>query len=140
MKVAEGWIAPTDYKVYCFHGIPKYFMLCIGREKGTPLYYYFDTNWKHIRISEDDLNVPEDFAVKKPTCLDKMIKCAQKLSKPFPFVRVDFFICGEKLYFGELTFTPSAGYDKDIMKETDISMGKLIDLSNAGCYGKLYEN
>lgn len=130
MKAAEGWIAPKDYKVYCIHGVPTYILLCVGREKGTPLYYFFDTDWKHKRISVDDFDVPEDFTVKKPACLDKMIECAWKLSKPFPFVRVDFFVCGEKLYFGELTFTPSAGYD------TDIIDGQLIDLSKAGHYGK----
>ena len=41
------------------------------------------------------------------------IKYAEALSKPFPYVRVDLYIVSNKIYFGELTFSPSAGMDVD---------------------------
>ena len=37
-----------------------------------------------------------------------MISIAEKVSKPFPFVRVDFYECNGKAILGELTFTPAA--------------------------------
>ena len=48
--------------------------------------------------------------IKSPEFLDEMIKVAEKLAKPFNFVRVDFYETVDgKLMFGELTFSPSAG-------------------------------
>lgn len=35
-----------------------------------------------------------------------MLKYAKKLSAEFAFVRVDFYEFNEKIYLGELTFTP----------------------------------
>jgi len=37
-----------------------------------------------------------------------MLEMASDLCKDFPFVRVDFFVTGNKYYFAELTFTPCA--------------------------------
>ena len=130
MITSKGWIAPEDYKVYCFNGEPKYVMVCVGREKGGhPKFYFFDLDWNLARINPDSKNAPSDFKMDKPKCLDKLIECAKKLSKPFPFVRADFFIAGEQLYFGELTFTPAGGLDNNRLRETDIMMGNLVDLN-----------
>ena len=49
----------------------------------------------------------------KSKMIDQAFDLAEKLSKNFPFVRVDLYIIGEKIYFGELTFTPAAGLDSD---------------------------
>ncbi len=130
MIASKGWIAPEDYKVYCFNGEPKYIMVCAGREKGGhPKFYFFDLDWNLARINPDSKNAPSDFQLDKPKCLDKLIECSKKLSKPFPFVRADFFIVGEQLYFGELTFTPAGGLDSNRLRETDIMMGNLVDLN-----------
>ena len=43
----------------------------------------------------------------KPKNLNKMIEIAEKLSKNFPFVRVDFYNDNGKIIFGEMTFTPA---------------------------------
>ena len=128
MLTSNAWEAPKDYKVYCFGGIVKYVMVCIGRGcgiNGRAKYYFFDENWKLARIDRDSFEAPEGFSVKKPVVYDKMIQCAEKLAKPFPFVRVDFFVCKNKLYFGELTFTPDRNLDTDIFPETDMMFGNL---------------
>lgn len=49
----------------------------------------------------------------KPLMLDEGISIAEKLSMPFPFVRVDLYLSDNEVYFGELTFTPAAGMDID---------------------------
>ena len=45
----------------------------------------------------------------KPVCLERLLKISAELSKPFPFVRCDFYVLGNFIYFGELTFTPAGG-------------------------------
>ena len=125
----EDWIAPKDYKVFCFNGCAKYIMVCIGREKGDhPQYYFLNEKWELENINETTLKAPNDFYIEKPRCLEQLLRYAEKLSRPFPFVRVDFYVINEKVYFGELTFTPSAGLDANIFPDKDLLMGEQIRL------------
>lgn len=41
--------------------------------------------------------------------IDKMKPIVKKLAQDFKFVRVDLYYVNEKIYFGELTFTPCSG-------------------------------
>ena len=61
--------------------------------------------------------------------LDTAIEYAERLAMPFPCVRVDLYILQDRIYFGELTFTPCGGVDNDIC-DGDIIMGNLLDISN----------
>lgn len=128
-KTMAEWTAPEDYKLYCFHGEPKYIMVCVGRENGGhPKYYFFDTDWKLARINRDSVNAPANFEMEKPNCIERLLDCAKKLSKPFPFVRTDFYVVGDKIYFGELTFTPGGGLDSARLPETDRMFGDMLSL------------
>jgi hypothetical protein len=49
-----------------------------------------------------------NFALEKPPQWDAMMEYASVLSKPFEFVRVDFYIGrDDEIYFSEFTFTPA---------------------------------
>ena len=52
----------------------------------------------------------------------------KKLSKPFPLVRVDLYIVDNKVYFGELTFTPAAGLDVEKTEIADVECSKRIKI------------
>lgn len=106
---------PDDYKIYCINGKPGACMVCVGRQKGVhPKFYMMDKNANLLRDwSYDGLNAPADFVYNKPQGWDDMYKYAAILSKPFPLVRCDFYLSNGKVYFGELTFTSSAGLDTD---------------------------
>ena len=104
-------------------------MVCIGREKGGhPKFFYFNREWELMMFNPDATNNP-NIDVPKPKCLEKMIFYAEKLSKPFPFVRVDFFCVEDKVIFGELTFTPSGGLDTDNYPDADLLMGNQLDVN-----------
>jgi hypothetical protein len=53
-----------------------------------------------------------------------MLDIASKLSKDFPFVRVDLYNVNGKIYFGELTFYPWSGYVQFNPDETDFLLGE----------------
>lgn len=116
-----------DYKFYCFNGKVLYTMVCLERKEGHAKYYFFDRNWNLIPYSKDALKVDKKFKICKPQLLDKAIEYAEKLSAQFPFVRTDLYILDDKVYFGELTFTPAGGLDDDLL-DGDKEMGKLISL------------
>ena len=57
-----------------------------------------------------------------------MVELANKLAKPFPFVRVDFYELNDKLYIGEMTFYPGGGYGKYEPLEWDYQLGEWLTL------------
>lgn len=120
--------APEDYKFYCFHGRADCVMVCMERELGQPRFYFFDRDWRLLRINRDSRNAPEDFAPPKPAGLDAAFNAADVLSADFPFVRVDLYLVDGRVYFGELTFTPAAGLDNRRLPETDLFFGEKLNL------------
>ena len=60
--------------------------------------------------------------------MDALFDYAEMLSKPFPFVRADFYLERGKAYFGELTFTPSGGFDYGRLPESDLLFGNMVRL------------
>jgi len=118
---------PRDYKFYCFGGKVHCVMVCTGRG-GEQLYFdYFDRNWTR-KLDYDRNSSPDHVIIEKPESYDKMIGVAEKLSAPFPFVRVDLYEDRGKVVFGEMTFTPMACSDPDLTPEGDKTMGKLLVL------------
>ena len=125
---SEGELSIVDYKVYCFNGKADFIMICIGRNTGHIKYYYMDKNWKVMKVNDLGMETPDDFQIEKPKCVDKMFEYAEKLAKPFDFVRVDFYDYKDKPVFGELTFTPSACVDTDYTEQGCLQLGKKLHL------------
>ena len=121
-------ILPVDYKIACFNGKAEYLMVCVGRETGCASYYYFDRNWNVMHLEKNE-NLDLEHNFKKPDCLEELFEYADILAKPFAFVRTDFYIVNNKIYFGELTFTPSGGMDTDLTDETEAYFGRMIDIN-----------
>ena len=88
---ADGTL-PEDYKFYCFHGRADCVMLCVGRDEGWPKFYFFDRDFRLLRINRDSQAAPEGFTLPKPAGLDEAFAIADRLSKPFDFVRVDLYL------------------------------------------------
>ena len=108
----DAGVLPNDYKIYCFDGVPKVILTCTERGSNLKL-NFFDLEWNELMLGHNKNRADE---VKAPLCLKQMIEYAKILSKPFKFVRVDFYDLDGKPVFGELTFTParcSAAYYND---------------------------
>ena len=118
----------VDYKIYCFHGKPFAIIVCVERAKHNTRFYFFDKDWNLLRINPDSIAAPDDFTLPKPACVEDMLHYAEILSEPFPFVRVDFYVVADRVVFGELTFTPASGMDKNRLPETDILLGKMLTI------------
>ena len=77
--------------------------------------------------STDSQAAPEDFTLPKPAGLDEAFAIADRLSKPFDFVRVDLYLTPRGVRFGELTFTPAAALDNKRLPETDLHFGRMME-------------
>lgn len=125
----ENGEAPVDYKFYCFNGEAKYVLCCYGRSLDhRPAFYFFDKDWQLQRFNKMGKEAPEGFTMPKPEGMDDLFHYAEILSKPFPFVRADFYLENGKAYFGELTFTPGGGYDMNRLPETQLKFGQMVKL------------
>ena len=119
----------TDYKFFCFDGYVDCVMVCLDRHLNDTKFYFFNKDWELLRLNIRGKNAPEGFTVPKPKTMDEMFEIASKLSKGMKFVRMDLYEIRGHVYFGEYTFFPDSGLDKNILKETDIRFGNLLKLS-----------
>lgn len=96
-----------DYKFFCFGGEPRLMYVTRDREKNTPM-DFFDMDYNHLNASMGWNSSQE--APPRPKHFDTMRELAKKLSQNIPHVRIDFYNCNGKIFFGEMTFFHDAGY------------------------------
>ena len=114
---------PADYKFFCYNGDPKCVMVCTERGKNYKA-TFFDKKWVKLNYSTH----PSSKEILKPKNFEKMWKIAGEISKNFKFVRVDLYNLNGKIYFGELTFSPAAGFSDTYTKEADRVLGDYLEL------------
>ena len=119
---------PHDYKIFCFNGKPKYIKVDIDRFTEHKRNIY-DTNWNYLDFS---IKKPKATHIKieKPKQLDDMLEIAEKLSKEFLHVRVDYYIIDDTLYLGELSFHHASGFGKFYPKKWDRTFGDELSLKS----------
>lgn len=118
----------TDYKFYCFQGAAKYFMVSYGEFDGAARNHKFDMDWQSIdRYFKPAETVPAH-TIKRPEGFGRMVEIAERLSKPFPHVRVDLYNLDGRIVFGEMTFYSAGGFVKVESDEMNRRIGSWIDL------------
>lgn len=119
-----------DYKVFCFHGVPRYIRVDSDRFTDHKM-DVFTTDWKRIPGAHMGYRC-SDYNFERPECLAELLEIAGKLSRPFLHARVDFYIVRNRIYFGEITFTNGAGFDRFSSYEFDLKMGEWLKLPTHG--------
>ena len=119
----EGNSSLTDYKFFCFDGIPFCIQVDSGRFEDHRQNFY-DLEWNDLGVH---CSYPLGEGQERPCGLDEMIEVAKKLSAGFPCVRVDLYNIKGKIIFGEMTFYPSSGYGKFDPDSFDYEMGKFFN-------------
>ena len=117
--------ALTDYKFFCFDGVPK--VMYISKDHGKePRTDFFDMNFNHLPFRFRDPNA--DVIPAQPSCFSEMQKCAEKLAQGCPYLRVDFYEVDGKAYLGELTFFHMSGIAPIFPSEWDNILGGWLAL------------
>ena len=115
-----------DYKFYCFNGIPKVVLIATNRFTDHNFNYY-DMEFNKLNItSSAGRNAATEFI--KPSRFEEMKEIALKLSQGFAHIRVDLYYSNNKIYFGELTFYDSSGFDNLSSDSVDLEWGSWIKL------------
>ena len=90
---------------------------------------YYDSNWRKSAVDFVGGNQKTNFSFKKPINFDHMVFIAETLSQNYPHLRVDLYNVNNRIYFGELTYTPGQ-IIRWKPQSLDFEYGKLIDLEN----------
>jgi len=115
-----------DYKFLCFGGKVKCCFVGSDRfsEKGLHT-SYFDRDWNPLPFTR---HYPRRDDIPKPGKLEQMIELAERMSKDIPFVRIDFYIINDEIYFGEYTFFPGCGFLEFNPDKWDYVLGEWLQL------------
>lgn len=119
---------PDDLKCFCFidnAGTKRkvlYQERVIGDERHRIM---FDEHWQPVNYSINNFG-KLNISIEKPKNHKKIIEIINKLSENFNFVRVDLLLLDDKIYFGELTFIPTAGYIQFADEQTNKLWGSWV--------------
>lgn len=125
----------VDYKFHCCNGIPQFVIVLTDRhasgDKAMEVTIdMFDMDWNPIfEVVGANNEKAGTGNIPCPAHFREMKEIAKKLSEDFKFVRVDLYDMGEKVMFGELTFSPACCVFPYLSETFLYKMGKVLDIS-----------
>ena len=100
-------VSPPDVKVHCVNGEPALYEVIVSRQLRPQSSLFLPDGTKlqdHIR---DDRPPLEEFPIGQAIAL--LEKPAHDLAVGFKYVRVDFYLVEDSVFFSEMTFFPESG-------------------------------
>ncbi len=123
----EQKTAITDYKFFCFEGIPK--LMYVSKDKSEePVTDFYDMSGTRLDMRMRDPNSINGYPL--PQNFEKMQELAGILSDGLHHLRVDFYECNGKIYMGELTFFHCGGFARIYPNSWEKILGDWIILSD----------
>jgi hypothetical protein len=119
MLVGEDGEVPADYKFYVIGGAVRFIQVDRGRF-GKHTRNLYDPQW---RLLEERLTLENHAPDPRPARLDEMLDLSLRLAEPFEFLRVDCYALGDRVYIGELTNYPGAGFERFIPHRYALELG-----------------
>lgn len=129
MQDADGSDYLTDYKIFCFHGEPKVILTVRGghEDESKTRRRMYDVDWNKYEVGLYGKPV-ETVAEPRPARLEKMLELSRKLSEGMKHLRVDFYVVGDRIFFGELTFYHMNGMGKFSPESFNLLLGSFLKL------------
>lgn len=118
-----------DYKFYCFNGKPHYIKIATNTNNPNgPENGIFNMAFDQLPYCRKEApRITSE--IEKPDNYELMCEIAATLSEDFPHVRVDLYNIDGEIYFGELTFYDTSGYQIFEPDEFDFILGDLFKLN-----------
>lgn len=110
-RVGANATAPNDFKVSLFDGVPRYFFWA-DRSQPEARYAFFTPHGTPFSWGDPgELRSNSTATVVLPTdeLRQKMLTISAAAASPFDLIRVDFYVEGGDIWFGELTLYGAGG-------------------------------
>lgn len=105
-ELLPGGAVPDDVKVFCFDGEPRLVTVNSGRFDDGLTATLYTPEWDLLSAEWGDAApAPAD----KPERLDDLLEIARRLSAGWDFMRVDLYLVGDEIWFGEFSPYPGGG-------------------------------
>ena len=130
LETQEGKL-PNDYKLHYLNGKLEFVYCSIDRE-GANYRKIYSPEWEELPFSWNGEAAPPDVSkpsISAPETLDRMIAMGNRIAENLPYVRVDFYDVDGKLYFGEVTLSHGAGFDRFIPEKYDEIYGSRLRIT-----------
>lgn len=131
--IAEKYIAAyeneyevSDYKFFCFDGVPKLLYIASERQNKHVKFDFFDMNFNYLDIKQSYEQSGK--YITKPEGFQHMVDLAKILSSGYPHIRVDFYNIRGKIFFGELTLFHHGGLVPFFPMKWDYRLGDWLHL------------
>lgn len=127
----DTWEGIDEFDFFCFNGEPRLVSYCHGDKNDSEKRYndFYDTGWNLLPLTMGYASSEE--AIPAPKQLDEMLELSRRLSEGVPFLRVDLFICRDRVLVGELTFYPWGGFTPFDPPEAERTLGEMVVLPSA---------
>lgn len=128
IQITKSW--PIDYKFHCFNGQVMFCEILnaipVQDEFEEPIELIVDKFFNRLNFSIGYKNLA---SYQKSPDFDNMVRYAEFLSRPFPYIRVDLLNPSIGIVkLGEFTFFPGAGFDEIYPKRFQKKIGNLLKL------------
>lgn len=117
---------PRDYKLYCFNGKHAFTQVDLDRYGDHTRSFYGGHHWERLPFIWG--KYPRSVDVPRPEVLPEMIDLAEKIARDFLHARVDFYVVGSDIYFGEVTLHTDSGFLTVRPKKYDREIGDLLNI------------
>ncbi|WP_200911613.1 ATP-grasp fold amidoligase family protein [Teredinibacter purpureus] len=124
LLAAEDGGLPVDYKFHVFsslEGARVVLQIDYDRFNGHHRSFYSERG-ELLPYGQRRQN--KKVAFDRPKKFDQMVSIAKTLAEDFDYARVDLYYAEDKVYFGELTFAHSSGFEKFIPSHYDLVWGE----------------
>ena len=115
-----------EIEVYCFNGEAKIIKKVHNDLPDKLTMYDENLNCMDFKFLDKEFLVEE----KADDKINQTFVLSKQLAKDFNFVRIDWIIYRNKIYFNEMTFTPNSGFIP-FEKRWNKKLGSWIDLEGS---------
>jgi hypothetical protein len=109
----EGGVAPPpSFKIFVFHGKAAYIYFSEGRRSNhEPLRGFYTRDWQLVPVDKwrKQGRVVLQGGIARPKRLTDLIAAAEAIAAGFDHLRVDLYLIGDRIYFGETTIYNYSG-------------------------------
>ena len=132
---SDNEVKLADFRFFCFDGKVEFLQVDIDTASDDGSHYIgakrniYDRNFKLLDVK----TVRPSFdpkVLQKPVNFEEMVSCAEILSNPFVFSRIDLYNIDGKIKFGEITPYPSGATQLFYPEYFELEMGSKIDLES----------
>ena len=118
----DGLSMPKNYKLFCFHGVPKLIQVDSDRS-GEHMRNFYDMRWNRLPMTCRYPAGPEDG--KRPL-LEEISEIASLVASAFSLVCVDLYASQTRVCVGELAFCPEGANAPFLPDAADIELARLF--------------